>query len=73
MNRSPPTDNDGRPAWQAPEDAHQGGENFLDDVLRIPIDRSLIVTRAPEEPFRLTFTDVTCLVINRTIGMSGPY
>lgn len=34
------------------------------------IDPDRIVTSAPEEPFRLTFIDVTCLLINRTIGSS---
>lgn len=45
-------------------------QNALADVINMPVDKGRFVTRTPEEPFRLTFVDVTCLLINRTIGMS---
>ncbi|KAH6991863.1 amino acid permease-domain-containing protein [Fusarium venenatum] len=34
----------------------------------MPINKKQFVTEAPTEPFKLTYIDVTCLVINRMIG-----
>lgn len=46
---------------------------LLKRVLDMDVNPDRIVTSAPEEPFRLTFIDVTCLVINRTIGLSTQF
>lgn len=72
MNHPSSVEYDGRPRRQTPEAIHQDDRELLDTVLNMPISKDRIVTRAPAEPFRLTFVDVTCLVVNRTIGMSGP-
>ncbi|KAL3963330.1 hypothetical protein ACCO45_000334 [Purpureocillium lilacinum] len=74
MDHSSYTHNDGPSRMLVPETA-QHDDDLLNTVLDIPIDKNRIVTRAPAEPFRLTFLDATCLVINRTIGtgiFSGP-
>ena len=63
------THDDGPSRLPVPEDA-QYDDDLLSTVLRMPIDKNRIVTRVPVEPFRLTFLDATCLVINRTIGWS---
>jgi len=55
--------------YPPPAGANPDEGSLLRAVRDIPIDKNRIVTRAPEEPFRLTFTDVTCLVINRMIGI----
>lgn len=67
MDHSSYTHNDGPSRMLVPETA-QHDDDLLNTVLDIPIDKNRIVTRAPAEPFRLTFLDATCLVINRTIG-----
>ncbi|KAJ6784844.1 hypothetical protein PWT90_09775 [Aphanocladium album] len=61
-------------AQPATQDAHDG-DSFRDFVGNLGSESDQIYTRAPEEPFRLTFTDVTCLLVNRTIGtgiFNGP-
>ena len=60
---------DGRPQRRTAQDTHRGDHELLETVLNMPIQKNRIVTRAPSEPFRLTFFDVTCLVVNRTIGI----
>jgi hypothetical protein len=43
--------------------------SLLQMLTVMPMDKNRFVTRAPSEPFRLTYIDVMCLVINRMIGM----
>merc|ERR1712000_113298 len=60
---------------QTYDDGLHNDGGVLAAVIDIPINKNRIITRTPEEPFRLTFIDTTCLVINRTIGtgvFSGP-
>jgi hypothetical protein len=56
---------------QTYDDGLHNDGGVLAAVIDIPINKNRIVTRTPEEPFRLTFIDTTCLVINRTIGKSS--
>jgi hypothetical protein len=72
MNHLHPVEHDGHPQRQAGQGAHHDDRELLDTVLNMPVQKNRIVTRAPAEPFRLTFIDVTCLVINRTIGTWDP-
>lgn len=65
MNHLHSTEHNGHAQPQTAQGAHQ---EILRTVLDMPIPKDSIVTRAPAEPFRLNFVDVTCLVINRTIG-----
>lgn len=58
----------GDAAAQATNNGHNEADDYAMDVLNLGVDGDRIVTRAPEEPFRLTFIDVTCLLVNRTIG-----
>ncbi|OAR02392.1 hypothetical protein LLEC1_07098 [Akanthomyces lecanii] len=63
---------DRAPMVASPDD-HRGAGGLFDDIPKA--NKDSIVTSAPEEPFRLTFIDVTCLLINRTIGtgiFNGP-
>lgn len=53
---------------QTHDEFAQDEEDFLNTVIGVPVNKNRIVTRTPDEPFRLTFVDVTCLVVNRTIG-----
>lgn len=53
---------------QTYDDGLHNDGGVLAAVIDIPINKNRIITRTPEEPFRLTFIDTTCLVINRTIG-----
>lgn len=57
------------PLQSTPERDNHESREFLQDVLQMPVAEDRIVTSAPEEPFRLTFIDVTCLLVNRAIGM----
>lgn len=57
---------------QPEDDINYRSSELLTTVLNMPIDKNRIVTRAPEEPFRLTFVDVTCLLVNRAIGRPAP-
>lgn len=68
MNRPQPTEYNGHPRRLAAQGIHQDDQDLIDDMIGLDIPKNRIVTRAPTEPFRLTFIDVTCLVINRTIG-----
>ena len=51
---------------------HQNSGGILGDIEAIPVNKNRVVTRPPEEGFRLTFIDVVCLIVNRMIGMSVP-
>jgi len=44
--------------------------NPILEANRQPINPDNITTDAPEEPFRLGYIDVICLVLNRMIGNS---
>jgi hypothetical protein len=62
------------PQRQSPENDHQDVQAFAEQMIRDnPVVGTQIVTRAPEEPFRLSFLDATCLIVNRTIGQSTLY
>lgn len=49
-------------------DSHDEMDDIIRAAMRMGAEKDRIVARAPEEPFRLTFSDVTCLLVNRTIG-----
>lgn len=70
MNHLPPNESVAYPVRRHThhDDGLQDDGNLLNTVLNMPVRKDRIVTRTPEEPFRLTFVDVTCLVVNRTIG-----
>lgn len=43
--------------------------DILIDDLDATTDPNRILTRIPKEPFRLSYVDVACFIINRMIGM----
>ncbi|KAH7324361.1 amino acid permease-domain-containing protein [Stachybotrys elegans] len=49
----------------APQDVYDSDQ---EDLYALQANPNAIVTRAPKERFRLSLFDVTCLVLNRTIG-----
>ncbi|KAJ3490823.1 hypothetical protein NLG97_g5703 [Lecanicillium saksenae] len=56
--------------WDTEDD-----DSFINEALNMATENDRIRTYAPEEPFRLSFIDVTCLLVNRTIGtgiFNGP-
>ncbi|KAK2746948.1 hypothetical protein FQN57_002520 [Myotisia sp. PD_48] len=69
---------DGYLGQQLPEEFNldYGEEPTVLDMARnVTVDGTSLVSRTPEEAFRLTLFDVTCLLINRTIGtgiFNGP-
>ena len=67
-----PSHHASRAQRQGPEHDHYDHHDvqaFAEQMIRDnPVVGTQIVTRAPEEPFRLSFLDVTCLIVNRTIG-----
>lgn len=68
MNHIPTTE----PASHAVRHGHyedpDDDDNLVNTVLSMPVSKDRIITRTPEEPFRLNVFDVTFLVVNRTIG-----
>lgn len=68
MNQLPPSESAYNVGRQAHDEGLQDDGDLLNTVLSMPVSKHRIVTRTPEEPFRLNFVDVTCLVVNRTIG-----
>ena len=68
MEPAHPTETTAHIQGQTRDEFAQDEENFLSAVIGLPVNKNRIVTRTPDEPFRLTFVDVTCLVVNRTIG-----
>lgn len=67
MDNPSSTDDNGPSGPHDPREA-QPTRSFIHDAMALDVGDDRIVTRAPAEPFRLTFLDATCLVINRTIG-----
>ncbi|KPA35780.1 high-affinity methionine permease [Fusarium langsethiae] len=50
------------------DETNTNARTLMDDLRDMPINKNKIVIEAPTEPFRLTYIDVTCLIINRMIG-----
>lgn len=68
MDTTQPGEHSGR-SRQPPTEVNTNEETLAHMLGRIQINKNQFVTEAPTEPFRLTFIDVMCLVINRMIGM----
>lgn len=67
MDATQPVERSGR-SRQPPNEANPNEGSLLEQFTRMPINKNHFVTEAPTEPFRLTYIDVMCLVINRMIG-----
>lgn len=68
MDNVQPVETTAHVSRQTHDEFVQDEDNLLRTVIDLAEDKNRIVTRTPDEPFRLTFIDVTCLVVNRTIG-----
>lgn len=68
MDATQPGEHSGR-FPQPPNEDNPNDGALLRGLRGMPIDKNSFVTEAPTEPFRLTYIDVMCLVINRMIGM----
>ncbi|CAG2012456.1 unnamed protein product [Fusarium graminearum] len=67
MGSRQPAEQVGRP--RRPLNEVNPNEGSTLQILRdMGIDKNIVVTETPTEPFQLTFIDVTCLVVNRMIG-----
>ncbi|RSL89285.1 hypothetical protein CEP51_001288 [Fusarium floridanum] len=67
MDGIKPAEHGGR-SRQPPNGANPKERSLAQVLGDMPIDKNSFVTEAPTEPFRLTYIDVMCLVINRMIG-----
>ncbi|KAF4450236.1 high-affinity methionine permease [Fusarium albosuccineum] len=67
MDATQPAEHGGR-SRQPPNEVSPNDGSLLGGLIGMQINKNQFVTRAPTEPFRLTYIDVMCLVINRMIG-----
>ncbi|KAJ4327664.1 hypothetical protein N0V84_001914 [Fusarium piperis] len=67
MDTTQPAEHSGR-SRQPPDEINPNEGSLREWLTRLEINKNHFVTRAPTEPFRLTYIDVMCLVINRMIG-----
>ncbi|KAH7473751.1 hypothetical protein FOMA001_g11902 [Fusarium oxysporum f. sp. matthiolae] len=67
MDDTQPTEHSGH-SCEPPNEVNPNEGSLLWRLTQMPINKNHFVTRAPTEPFRLTYVDVMSLVINRMIG-----